>query len=124
MKNWGMEQRNLKTKLKIWLNEKFFNMTSVKTRKIISGLKSKGFESEQTDHILLYLVRDGKKQDIYTKISRGEREYGDPLLSEVAKQLNLNKSQLLNLIECTMTKEEYLETLEDQDDDLEIIQRG
>lgn len=99
-------------------------MTTVKTQKIISSLTKKGFEIKQTHHILLYLVEDGKKQGIHTKISHGKKEYDDHLLSKVAKQLELNKSELMDFIDCPMTKEEYLEIIEDQENDLEIVQRG
>ncbi len=92
-------------------------MTVYKTKDICSALKKKGF-SEDTDshHIYYRLFYNGKKTEVHTFISHGLPEYGDSLIGKMKKQLCLqSKTEFQNLIECPMTKEEYINLL---------IQRG
>lgn len=42
----------------------------------------------------------------------------------MADQLKLDNNQLIDLIDCHITKEDYIDILEEKDDDLEIIPRG
>src|SRR5205823_4623038 len=51
---------------------------------------------------------DGKKTRIYTKVSHGEKEIPDNLLGAMARQLNLNKKQFLELVDCPLTREIYV----------------
>lgn len=70
------------------------------------------------------IFEDGGK-GVHTQISHGKNEYSDHLLSKVAKQLKVNKQELIDLIKCPISKEEYLNILEDDDDDsLEILAHG
>lgn len=82
-------------------------MATRKTRKIQQSLSSKGFEKSTTDHIWFVLHVDGKKTSVRTKISFGTKEYGDSLLSKMAGQLKISKSQLLDLIDCPLDHEKY-----------------
>ncbi|MFV9631904.1 MAG: hypothetical protein ACNYWM_12655, partial [Methanosarcinales archaeon] len=53
----------------------------IKTRKIDSALKEKGFIAKERDHTFYFLVINGKQTKIHTKLSHGSKEYGDQLLS-------------------------------------------
>lgn len=87
-------------------------MVKIKTRKIDSALKEKGFISKERDHTFYFLVVNGKKTRIRTKFSHGLKEYGDQLLSGVCKQLGLNSvGELKDLINCPMSGDQYVELL-------------
>lgn len=88
-------------------------MTTRKSKEILNGLKSKGFQQSNTDHKKLILFVNGQKTSIRTKVSHGKKEYGDQLLALVKRQLKLDSShQLLELIDCPMSTKEYVEYLE------------
>ena len=87
-------------------------MTLIKTNKIRKGLLKKGFLEERShDHVIFRLYDEGKKTNIHTKISHGESEYDDQLISLMARELNLKKDSFLNLIECKMKHEDYIKIL-------------
>ena len=88
-------------------------MTVYKSKEIGASLKKKGFvENLSRDHIRYTLYVDGKKTEIYTFISHGKKDYDDFLISKVKNQLRLqSKSEFQNLIECPMTKENYIKLL-------------
>ncbi|MDD5691527.1 MAG: type II toxin-antitoxin system HicA family toxin [Candidatus Omnitrophica bacterium] len=84
--------------------------------RIISQLTiKKNFrEEEKKGHKLLRLYVDGKKTGISTSISRSPKykEYGVDLLKWMARGLRLSTtSQLIDLIECPMTYEQYINWL-------------
>lgn len=91
-------------------------MTSIKTDKIKKGLKKKGFrEDEEHDHIILRLYdKADKPTKIFTKISHGKSEYGDPLISLVARELNLKKNELLEFINCHISQDDYYRILKEK----------
>jgi hypothetical protein len=78
---------------------------------VTSGLKKKGFVLEEGDHHYFQLYVNGKKEPIYTKISHGEREIGDKLIGMMARQVGLNKRDFLDLVDCPLTLEDYLNLL-------------
>ncbi len=98
----------------------------LKSRIIKAGLENKGFIMDnQGHHIYFRMFVDGKDIGAWTYISHGHSDIGDDLLSMMAKQLKLNKSQLIDLIECPMSKEEFLEVWDNnQNGDLKILHRG
>jgi hypothetical protein len=61
----------------------------------------------------LFWLYDGeKKTSVKTWVSHGLSEYGDNLLAQVRKQLCLDtKTQLLELVECPLSQQEYLRIL-------------
>lgn len=84
----------------------------IKTRKIDSALKEKGFIAKERDHTFYFLVINGKQTKIHTKLSHGSKEYGDQLLSVMRKQLGLdNVVELKDLINCPMSEDQYVELL-------------
>ena len=84
-------------------------MASLKVRDILANLEKKGFaKDESRDHIWLnYLSTEGKKTAIRTKVSHGEDEIGNPLISKMAKQVRLSNTDFISLVSCTLSGEEY-----------------
>ena len=87
-------------------------MATRKAREIKEGLTKKGFITVQGDHTFLFLSVAGRKSSIRTKISHGHREYGDNLLSLVARGLHISTKQLDDLLDCPLSYEDYLAILE------------
>jgi len=90
-------------------------MASVSRDLIESSLLKKGFVLRETDHRYYHFYYLGKKTSIRTKISKGSayKEYDDNLLGLMAKQVNLTKKQLLDLINCPLSQEMYITLLKD-----------
>lgn len=86
-------------------------MSTHKTSDIEQALMSKGFKKVNTHHEMYWLHVGSKKTSIRTRVSNGEREYGDKLLSIMARQVHLSRSLLDDLIECPLTSSAYLEEL-------------
>lgn len=84
-------------------------MSSIKTKEIRHNLAQKGFiEDNSRDHIWLnYFTPEGKKTIIRTKISHGKDSIGDPLILAMAKQVHLPKTQFIELVNCSLSGEEY-----------------
>ena len=81
-----------------------------KTRTIRAAFLSKGFISDETHREMFWLVIDGKKTSIRTRISHGAKEYDDQLLTLVSRQIGLSKTELYRLVDCPMDGEK-LKTL-------------
>jgi len=77
-----------------------------KTRTIRAAFLSKGFIADETHHEMFWLVVGGKKTSVRTRISHGAKECGDQLLTLMARQVGLNKSELYRLVDCPMDGEE------------------
>ena len=86
-------------------------MATRKAREIKEGLTKKGFITVQGDHTFLFLSVEGRKSSIRTKISHGIKEYGDNLLSYVARELHISTKQLDDLLDCPLKYEDYLSIL-------------
>ena len=78
---------------------------------IAAALLTKGFQpkSGDRDHEYFFLVAQGLKQSVFTKLSRGSgyRTYGDNLMALMARQLRLTRRQLNDLVDCPMSEEDY-----------------
>lgn len=98
----------------------------LKSRTIKSGLQRKGFEIDKKGHHIYFRkIVDGKDIGAWTYISHGHSEVGDNILSKMAKQLNLNKSQFEDLVNCPMNEDEFIEIWNNEkDNDLKILHRG
>jgi len=83
--------------------------------KIVSNLVKKGFrEEEKRGHKQLRLYVDDRKTGISTPISRGSKykQYGMDLLNYMAKGLRLSVTrQVIDLIECPMSYDQYVSWL-------------
>lgn len=91
-------------------------MASRRGSDIERALLGKGFRLDaNSDHRRLVLYVEDRQTQVRTKISHGNQDYGDDLLSKVRKQLRLaGKAELLDLVDCPMSGEEYLQALRDQ----------
>lgn len=91
-------------------------MTSLKSNNIIKGLQKKGFQIIKSDHVHLIFCHNGKRTAIWTKVSHGgNKEIGDILINKMSQQLRLNnKQEFKNLVDCIISREDYLKILENQ----------
>jgi hypothetical protein len=76
-------------------------------REIESALLKKGFQRRESKDAYFHLWVDGKKTMVFTKMSQGEKEVHDGLLGAMARQLKLTKQQLVELVDCPLSLEEY-----------------
>jgi len=87
----------------------------LKSRDVKRALKAKGFvEATKRDHWYYFFYRDGKKSDIYTKISRSDTDLHDGLCSAMAAQIRLTDPQFRKFVDCVLTAEIYLRILLDE----------
>ncbi len=86
-------------------------MSAIKTRDIEQSLKKKGFKLDNTHHSIYWFYLGTRKSSIRTRISHGSTEYGDNLLSQIGKQMGLNRKELSSFVECQLTEERYREIL-------------
>lgn len=78
-------------------------------REVESGLETKGFRRTEGDHhYFVYWSVDGKKARAMTKTSHGRHhDISDELLSQMARQCGITKSNFLKLVDCPLTRESY-----------------
>lgn len=77
---------------------------------IKKSLEYKGFKNRGGDHeFYIYHTQSGKKTIIRTKLSRGTgyKVYSDSLLAAMAKQCKLTKGKFLDLVDCSLTQDDY-----------------
>lgn len=86
-------------------------MATIKTDSLHKALVKKGFQPENGDHKYYIYYYQGKKTSVYTRISHGKSEIGEPLISTMARQTRLKKSDFFALANCPLSKEAYLEKL-------------
>lgn len=88
------------------------NLTTVKTKKIIKALLSKGFkEVKKRDHMFFRFFVGDQETRIFTKISHGADEYDDGLINSIAKEMCLTKRQLMDFIDCDIGYPQYINIL-------------
>ncbi|MCC5918147.1 MAG: hypothetical protein JJU02_12580 [Cryomorphaceae bacterium] len=87
-------------------------------KKTYKNLKKKGFVDstrKSDDHLYLELFHEGKLV-LYTKISHGSsKDIGKSLISQMARQCNLNTNDFKDLANCPLSKEAYYKILDDND---------
>lgn len=88
-------------------------MTVRKARDIEKSLIRKGFKQEPRDHRFFVLYIDGKRSSVNTHTSHCGQEINDYLIDCMKKQLSLTKKQFLDLIDCPLSYEEYIQILRD-----------
>ncbi len=89
-------------------------MSTRKVRDIRRSLLVKGFEQQLTHHEMFWLIVNGKRTSVRTRLSHGAREYDDRLLSLMARQLHLSRREFDQLLDCPMSAEDYLRLLIDR----------
>ncbi len=86
-------------------------------KKAYQSLKKKGFSesvSKSDDHKYLEFVHEGKIH-FYTKLSHGsKKDLGLPLITQMALQCKLSKKEFMDLVNCPLSKERYLEILKER----------
>lgn len=87
-------------------------MSSRKTKDIRKSLLVKGFQETNTHHEMYWLYIGSRKTSVRTRISHSESEYNDRLLSQMAKQVGLSKAEFDDLIECPLSRDEYVQLLQ------------
>jgi predicted RNA binding protein YcfA (HicA-like mRNA interferase family) len=81
----------------------------MKARDAAQALQQKGFKEERgRDHIYYFFYRNGVKTRISTKISHNEKDLTDNLCKFMARQTQLSLSQFRNLVDCSMSGQDYL----------------
>jgi hypothetical protein len=86
----------------------------LKARKVVSSLEKKGFVQAEGDHTFLILYVNGKKTSIHTKVSHGSSEINDYLINKMSIQVKLERKKFLDLVNCPLSLEHYLEELKSQ----------
>jgi hypothetical protein len=79
-------------------------------RDVESGLLAKGFILEDDHHhFFVYWTIDGRKTRARTKTShtKKHKDIGDNLLSQMAQQCKVTRSQFLDLVDCPMDRTRY-----------------
>lgn len=89
-------------------------MGILKTIQIDKALRKKGFVIENKDHHFYYYMNNGKKTNIFTKTSHSSDEIGEGLIKRMAEQLNIEKDEFKELIQCTLSGEQYKQILIDK----------
>ena len=78
---------------------------------VLQNLQRKGFvRTERTDHTFLtYHNKLGIKTRVFTFVSRGtsHKSIQDPLIAKMARQCKLTKSDFLDLVDCSMSRDRY-----------------
>ncbi len=85
--------------------------------KVESALLGKGFEKTEKDHhYFIYFTTDRKKTTARTKTSHSKKmkDIADNLLSQMAKQCYLTKTEFLNLVDCPLSQDMYEDILQKQ----------
>lgn len=85
-------------------------MTVFKSLKIKRGLTKKLQAEEEIGKHFTYRVFDDDGTFLgETYISHGATEIGDPLLGQMARELNINLSLWRDIIRCPKGRDEYIE---------------
>ena len=84
-------------------------------KEVESTLSKKGFTLvNNKDHNYYFLYHNGKKTTINTKVSHGShKDISDGLLNQMMKQIRLPKKEFNEYMNCTFSKEQYLNFLEE-----------
>jgi hypothetical protein len=84
-----------------------------KARNVKQALLAKGFREDKRDHYFYFFHYNGKKSNIYTKISHSSisSELSKPLCGLMARQIKLSGQQFQQLIDCPLTKDMYIDIL-------------
>lgn len=87
-------------------------MTVLKDKQVSKSLVKKGFVKEPRDHMYFVLYDEsGKRTSVRTKTSHNHQDIGDFLIARMQQQLHLSKNDFLDLINCPLSREEYLKKL-------------
>jgi hypothetical protein len=85
-------------------------MAVLDAKKTYGNLLSKGFKSGKGDHKFLEFYYKGK-YILQTKISHGEKELESFHIGMMSRQCRLDKKNFIDLANCPLSGDEYLEIL-------------
>ena len=86
-------------------------MVHFKKRVVESALRKKGFLKKDSHHRYYRLFVNGKDTGIYTKVSHGGGDVTDFHIKYMAKELNIEKSEFVDLINCPLSKNGFINLL-------------
>lgn len=85
-----------------------------KAQAVKDSLEKKGFQKSTKkgrDHEFFFFYHNGKKTNIFTKISYGEREIHDHNCSNMARQIKLSNPQFKEFVDCPLELKDYVQLL-------------
>ena len=89
-------------------------MASLDKNTTYKNLKKKGFVDTDGDHKYLEFIHNGKTI-LFTKVSHGSsKEIDDYLIKQMYIQCKLDKKNFINLAKCPLSKDAYLQILQDK----------
>jgi hypothetical protein len=91
-------------------------MSVLDPTKTYKNLKKKGFIDSKTksvDHKRLEFFHD-KKLVLTTKLSHDSKDIGDHLIKQMSVQCHLDKNDFIDLAKCPLSKEDYIQILDQQ----------
>ena len=89
---------------------------ALKVRDIVRSLLRKGFtEVSGRSHSVFWYTDGAGVGRIQTMVSRSSKgEVGAPLISDMARQCRLKRSDFVALVECSVTREDYRRKLRER----------
>jgi hypothetical protein len=81
--------------------------------KVCKSLKKKGFVQSNGDHKYYELFHEGK-MILHTKVSHNGQDINDYLIGQMKNQCMIEKKEFLDLINCPLSKEDYLALLKEK----------
>lgn len=87
-------------------------MAVLDPKKTHKSLLKKGFVENNSHHIMYEFFHEGK-YILHTHASHNGQDIDDYLISKMKSQCKLSKQQFLDLINCPLTKEKYIEILKE-----------
>lgn len=91
-------------------------MASINANKAKQALLSKGFVKDDSHHHFYLFMHNGKVV-AKTKMSHNDQDLNDHLISKMWKQCRLdNKGQFLDLVNCPLNQQGYIEILTNKGD--------
>jgi len=100
-------------------------MVSLNQDEIEAGLKRKGFQQSNNKHKYYHLYLNGKKE-ASTYVSHGKnQDLSQKLLGLMAKELGISIKDVVDLIKCPLSTEEYLAKRKDRSvEGIKTLRRG
>ena len=86
-------------------------LSAIKTKTVNRSLSSKGFQEDKVDHKFYIFFYNGEKTGIRTKTSHGSKDIGEQIIGVMSKQTRLSKTEFLDLVNCPLSKNDYIELL-------------
>jgi hypothetical protein len=75
------------------------------------ALTAKGFKKVDNDHHFYFLLHNGRKTAVRTKISHGEREISDRNCGYMARQMRITTPQFKEFVDCKIEAKDYVDLL-------------